>query len=148
MSDLNNVTIMGRLTRDAELHQTAGGRTYIRFSIAVNRTRKKDDGYVDSVSFFTMRLHGPRWEGVFPYLKKGQLVAVEGHLEQWTWEKDGERRSSTEIGVEALHLAGRNKPSATSTEADDAAATSTEADPDTWDDPPEAGPEDYYPELY
>jgi len=41
--DLNVVTIMGRLTRDAELKSTAGGTAVCKFGITVNRRAKKGD---------------------------------------------------------------------------------------------------------
>ena len=43
MADLNHVTLIGRLTRDAELKYTPGGLAISSFSIAVNRRRKNGD---------------------------------------------------------------------------------------------------------
>ena len=108
MSDLNIVALMGRITRDAEMKTTASGKSFVRFSIAVNRTRKKRDeeGYENVPSFFNLYHFGKSAEGIFPYLKKGQLVSVEGYLEQRTWEQQGEKRSSTEIVIDKLNLAG------------------------------------------
>ena len=45
MSDLNIVALMGRITRDAEMKPTASGKSFVRFSIAVNRTRKQGENY-------------------------------------------------------------------------------------------------------
>ena len=106
MSDMNMVALMGRITRDAELRTTASGKSFVRFSIAVNRTRKQGEEYVSIPSFFNLFHFGKAAEGIFPYLKKGQLVAIQGHLEQRTWEQQGEKRSSTEIVIEKLNLAG------------------------------------------
>ena len=52
MADLNHVTLIGRLTRDAELKYTPGGLAISSFSIAVNRRRKNGDQWVDEVSYF------------------------------------------------------------------------------------------------
>lgn len=112
MSDMNIVALMGRITRDAELRTTASGKSFVRFSIAVNRTRKQGEQYISVPSFFTLSHFGKAAESVFPYLKKGQLVTLEAHLEQRTWEQQGEKRSNTEIVIDRLHLAGWRKEDA------------------------------------
>ena len=106
MSDMNMVAIMGRLTRDAEMKTAASGKSFVQFSIAVKRTRKQGEEYVSIPNFFNLFHFGKAAEGIFPYLKKGQLVAIQGHLEQRTWEQQGEKRSSTEIVIDKLNLAG------------------------------------------
>ena len=58
MADLNHVTLIGRLTRDAELKYTPGGLAISSFSIAVNRRRKNGDQWVDEVSYFDINLYG------------------------------------------------------------------------------------------
>lgn len=112
MSDMNMVALMGRVTRDAELRTTASGKSLVRFSIAVNRTRKQGEQYISVPSFFTLAHFGKAAESVFPYLKKGQLVTLEAHLEQRIWEQQGEKRSNTEIVIDRLHLAGWRKEDA------------------------------------
>lgn len=129
MSDMNMVALMGRITRDAEMKTTASGKSFVRFSIAVNRTRKQGEEYVSIPSFFNLFHFGKAAEGIFPYLKKGQLVAIQGHLEQRTWEKQGERHSSTEIIIEKLNLAGWKReetPSEIKSTAETMAATFAE----------------------
>ena len=121
MSDLNNVTLMGRLVRDAEVRQTSSGKNCALFSLVVNRTKKENDQYVQTPHFFNLALFGSRYQGLLPYLKKGQMIVVEGHLEQRQWEKNGEKRSGTEIVVEEIHLAGYKK-----NETDNCAQTSSD----------------------
>ena len=121
MSDLNNVTLMGRLVRDAEVRQTSSGKNCALFSLVVNRTKKENDQYVQTPHFFNLALFGSRCQGLLPYLKKGQMIVVEGHLEQRQWEKNGEKRSGTEIVVEEIHLAGYKK-----NETDNCAQTSSD----------------------
>lgn len=122
MSDLNVLAIIGRLTRDAEMKTTASGKNYVRFSIAVNRTRKKGDAYVNIPSFFTLHQFNKSVEKLFPFLKKGQLVAIEGHLEQRTWDSQGEKRTSTEIIIDKLNLAGWRKEDVIKNELSDASS--------------------------
>lgn len=107
MKDLNNVTLLGRLTKDAELRYTNGGTAIAAFSIAVNRTRKNGEQYEDEANFFDSILIGRLAEGVHPYLKKGQQVAVSGELHQNRWQtREGENRSRVEIVANHLQLVG------------------------------------------
>ena len=79
MRDLNVVTLIGRLTRDAEAPQ---GNGPVRLSIAVNRTRKDGDQYVDEASFVDIEY----WhKSLVPYLVKGKQIAVLGELRQERW---------------------------------------------------------------
>ena len=54
--DINQVILVGRITRDAELKYTASGTALCSFSIAVNRRLKKADQWVDEASFFDLTL--------------------------------------------------------------------------------------------
>ena len=106
MTDLNRVGIIGRLTRDAEL-VNVGQTVKADLSIAVNRSRKQADGsWTDEVSFFDFTLWGKTAEGLKPYLTKGKQIAVEGHLKQDRWEKDGQKFSKVSIVAENVQLLG------------------------------------------
>ena len=52
MNDLNHVVLIGRLTQDAELKYTQNGYAISSFSIAVNRSRKNGDQWVEEANFF------------------------------------------------------------------------------------------------
>jgi single-strand DNA-binding protein len=107
MTDLNTVTIIGRLTRDAELKFTASGQAISSFSIAVNSQKKQGDAWVDDPSFFDVTYWcGNRSEGLAPFLTKGKQIGVAGRLKQDRWEKDGEKRSKVIIVAEAVNLLG------------------------------------------
>jgi single-strand DNA-binding protein len=107
MTDLNTVTIIGRLTRDAELKFTASGQAISSFSIAVNSQKKQGDAWVDDPSFFDVTYWcGNRSEGLAPFLTKGKQIGVAGRLKQDRWEKDGEKRSKVVIVAEAINLLG------------------------------------------
>lgn len=122
MSNYNHVGLFGRLTRDAETKTTSKGLHITSFSIAVSRTRKNKESqkWENIASFFNLQIFGKKAEGLYPYLKKGQPVIVGGHLEQRVWDKEGEKRYSTEIFVETIELAGfvgtKNKEDATAKE--------------------------------
>lgn len=106
MTDLNHVGIIGRLTRDAEL-VNVGQTVKADLSIAVNRSRKQADGsWIEETSFFDFTLWGKTAEGLKPYLTKGKQIAVEGHLKQDRWEKDGQKFSKVSIVAENVQLLG------------------------------------------
>jgi len=114
VSDINVVVLVGRLTRDSELKYTPSGLPICRFSIAVNRSRKQDEQWVDEPHFFDIEFYGKSAEGLSKYLLKGRQVAVQGELRQDRWEKDGQQRSKVIIAASAIRPLG---PSSQGTDA-------------------------------
>lgn len=106
-NDVNSVTIIGRLTRDAEQRFTASGISNVNFSIAVNRSVKKGDEWTDEASFFDVSLWGKIGEIIVQYLTKGKQIAVVGSLRQDRWtDKEGANRSKVVINAETVQLLG------------------------------------------
>jgi len=103
MRDINVVVLVGRLTRDSELKYTKSGMPIARFSVAVNRSRKQGEEWVDEVSYFDIDFWGKGAEAVNRYLTKGQQVGVEGELRQM-----GERMGNVEQGQRDLAAALRS----------------------------------------
>ena len=107
MADLNHVVLIGRLTRDAELKQTANGQAVCKFSIAVNRRKKNGDQWEDEANFFDVVVWGRQGESLNQYLVKGKMVGVDGELKQDRWQQpDGQNRSKVEIVANYLQLLG------------------------------------------
>jgi len=106
MVDINNVVLIGRLTRDAELKITASGQAVCKFSIAVNRRRKNGDQWEDEANFFDIVVWGKQGESLNQYLKKGKMVGVTGELRQDRWQQDGQNRSKVEVVANNLQLLG------------------------------------------
>jgi single-strand DNA-binding protein len=109
MTDLNNVGIIGRLTRDIgedDFSYINTGTAKLIFSIAVNRSVKHGDDWVDEASFFDVTYWGKPAEGIKQYLGKGKQVAVKGYLKQDRWEKDGQKHSRISIVAESVQLLG------------------------------------------
>lgn len=106
MRDINVVVLVGRLTRDSELKYTKSGMPVSRFSLAVNRSKKQGEEWVDEVSFFDIDFWGKGAEAVNRYLIKGQQVGVEGELRQDRWEQDGQQRSKIIINAANVRLCG------------------------------------------
>jgi single-strand DNA-binding protein len=99
MSDLNNVCLIGRVTRNVEIQYTAKGIPIYCFSIANNLNKQVNNAWERVPNFFNFRLLGKRWEGISSWLIKGQLVSIQGRLEQDRWERDGKQRSCVKIAV-------------------------------------------------
>ena len=106
MADINHVTLVGRLTRDAELKYTNSGQAVSNIGIAINQRRRRDDQWVDEAHFFDCVVWGKTAESLNPYLVKGKQIGIEGQLRQNRWEQDGRTRSRVEIFVNNLQLLG------------------------------------------
>jgi single-strand DNA-binding protein len=111
MTDINHVIIVGRLTRDVgsdgkSFGYLPSGQARASISIAVNRSKKSDDQWVDDVNFFDITIWGKQAESLKPYLLKGKQIAVDGHLQQDRWEKDGQKFSRVVIKANNVQLLG------------------------------------------
>lgn len=112
MSDLNRVTVQGRIVRNAEFTTTESGLKVGRFTIATNRYKRNPDGsHGEESYFFPLAVFGKYAENLEQYLVKGQQVIVDGYIRQHRWEKDGEKKSEIGIGVERIHLIFSGKKS-------------------------------------
>lgn len=105
-NDINQVILVGRLTRDAELRYSGGGMAVCKFSLAVNRRKRSGEQWVDEANFFDVAYFGKAAEAVNQYLQKGKQVAVQGELRQNRWEQDGQPRSKVEIAANNVQLLG------------------------------------------
>lgn len=95
---LNQVTLMGNLTRDPELRQTPTGQNVTSFSLALNRSYKDAGGeWKEVTDFVDIVCWGPLAERVAQYLSKGRRCLVQGRLQSRNWEQDGAKRSKVEV---------------------------------------------------
>ncbi len=111
MTDTNHVVIVGRLTRDLGTDERsfgyiANGQARANISIAVNRSRKQGDTWIDEANFFDVTIWGKTAENLKPYLTKGKQILVDGHLKQDRWEKDGQKFSRVSIVADNVQLLG------------------------------------------
>lgn len=97
---LNNVTIMGRLTRDPELRYTQSNTPVASFTLAVDRDfGEKQTDFIDCVA----------WRGtgefVDRYFSKGSMAIVSGRLQIRSWTDDnGNKRRSAEVVAEHVYF--------------------------------------------
>ena len=95
---LNQVFLMGNLTRDPELRQTPTGQSVCGFSLALNRSYKgSDDEWKEVTDYIDIVAWGPLGERVAQYLTKGRRCLVQGRLQSRSWEQDGQKRSKVEV---------------------------------------------------
>ncbi|MGG7176215.1 single-stranded DNA-binding protein [Clostridium paraputrificum] len=102
---MNKVIIIGRLTKDPELIYAAGsGIGVTRFTVAVTRTFKKDEAdFINCVAF------GKTAEIIAQYLTKGRQIVITGNIRTGSYDKDGEKRYTTDVNVESFEFVGDNK---------------------------------------
>ena len=112
MADINNVVLVGRLTRDAELKYTASGQVFCKLALAINRRRKVGEKWEDEVNYFDVVSWGRQGEALNQYLLKGKQVGIEGELRQDRWQQDGQNRSKIEIVANNIQLLGGGGQSA------------------------------------
>lgn len=95
---LNQVTLMGNLTRDPELRQTPTGQNVTSFSLALNRSYKDSNGdWQEATDYIDIVCWGPLAERVAQYLSKGRRCLVQGRLQSRSWEQEGQKRSKVEV---------------------------------------------------
>ncbi len=105
---INNVNLSGRLVKDVVTKELPSGAKVASFTIAVNDSYKGSDGeYKEIVSFIDCDLFYKNDDYINDVLKKGNLVFVEGKIQQQKWQdaKTGENRSKIGIKVENFEAA-------------------------------------------
>ena len=104
----NHVTLVGRLTKDAEV-KDASNTVKTSFSLAIDRNYRKEDGSYDT-DFIPIVAWGRLAEIAYQYLKKGNPVLVEGRLQirhyEKTYNKETVKHWMSEIVVENFQMLG------------------------------------------
>ncbi|HEY5268489.1 MAG TPA: single-stranded DNA-binding protein [Candidatus Saccharimonadales bacterium] len=121
---INQVVLMGNLTRDPDLRQTPTGQNVCSFSLALNRSYKDQAGeWKDATDFVDIVAWGPLGERVAQYLSKGRRCFVQGRLQSRSWEQDGQKRNKLEVlANDVTFLDSRGS----ATESDDSATETPE----------------------
>ena len=118
MSDINEVVVTGRITRDAELRQTPNGTSVTDIGIASNRVWSKESAKQEETTFVDVTIWGKQAESLKPYLVKGRHVMVVGRLKLNKWETDeGVKRSKLSVVAEKVNLTPNGSSSSESQKA-------------------------------
>lgn len=94
---VNKVFLIGNLTRDPEVKYTKEKEAWCSFTIAVNRP--KDQNGNSRADYIPVKCFGKQAENCGRYLKKGSKVHVDGMIQSYSYEHNGERRNGLECVV-------------------------------------------------
>ena len=106
---VNKVVIVGHIGADPETRFTPSGTAVANLNLATNESRKTSEGeYQDHTEWHSCVLFGKRAEFAGEYLKKGQLVYLEGRLQTRSWEDDsGTKKYRTEVIGNEITMLGK-----------------------------------------
>ena len=108
---MNNVNIIGRITKDVEVRKTSTNKSVSSFSIAVDNLATKDGE--KTTSFFNCNAWNNVAETLSKYTRKGDRIAISGSLIQRNYDnKNGEKISVVEINVNSITLIENKKENA------------------------------------
>ena len=107
---LNKVMLLGNLGADPELKMTQGGQAVLKLRLATTETYlDKNQQRQERTEWHSITLWGKRGEALAKFLTKGERIFVEGSLRTSSYEKNGEKRYSTEINATNIILTGSGK---------------------------------------
>ena len=103
MSARNHITLIGNLGGDPELKTFESGNTMVRFSVATSENYKNKQGEkVTETQWHNIVAWGNNAKAAERFLKKGASVTLHGKLTYRQYEKDGSKRTATEIVMESF----------------------------------------------
>lgn len=105
---MNDVNLIGRLTRDPEVRYTQNNMAVARFSIAIDRMN-------DGTDFPSIVAFGKTAENCEKYLSKGRQVGITGRIQTGSYEKDGRKIYTTEVVASRVEFLGGKSSDAEST---------------------------------
>lgn len=99
---MNNVSLVGRLTKDPELRSVSDGRAVVNVNIAINRTFTNANGEREA-DFIPVVVWNRQAENLAKYCSKGSQVAVTGRIQTRSYDhSDGTKRYVTEVLAESI----------------------------------------------
>ena len=108
--DLNESQVIGNITQDLEVRYTTGGSAVTNFSVATNRSYRKQNSeeWQEEVTFHNIVVWGNDAEYLSQRASKGTRLYVKGRLQTRSWEdSDGKKNYRTEIVAEKVILLDR-----------------------------------------
>ncbi|BCP60293.1 single-stranded DNA-binding protein [Streptococcus suis] len=101
---INNVVLVGRMTRDAELRYTPSNQAVATFTLAVNRNFKNQDGEREA-DFINCVIWRQQAENLANWAKKGALIGITGRIQTRSYDnQQGQRVYVTEVVAESFQL--------------------------------------------
>lgn len=100
---MNSVQLVGRLTRDPEMRYTDGGSAIARFSLAVDRRYKSENG--PTADFLNCVAFGRTAEFIEKYFRKGMRMGCQGRIQTGSYtNNDGQKVYTTDVVVESCEF--------------------------------------------
>lgn len=116
---INNVTLVGRLTRDPELRYTPSNIAITTFNMAVNRNFKNQDGNREA-DFINCMIWRQQAENFANWVKKGNLVGITGRIQTRSYEnQQGQRVYVTEVVADTFQSLEKRDNSANQSNIED-----------------------------
>ena len=105
---LNQIVLVGRLTRDIQVRKSDKGTKFATISLAIPRSFKNMEGtydtdFIDCIAFENIA------ENTSTYCSKGDIVGVKGRVQSSSYEKDGETRYSMDVIAEKVSFLSTKK---------------------------------------
>jgi len=109
---INNVVLVGRLTRDAELRYTPQNQAVATFNLAVNRNFKNQSGEREA-DFINVVIWRQQAENLANWTKKGSLIGITGRIQTRSYEnQQGQRVYVTEVVADSFQILEKRDNSA------------------------------------
>ncbi|AUC92161.1 single-stranded DNA-binding protein [Streptococcus suis] len=110
---INNVVLVGRLTRDVELRYTPSNQAVATFTLAVNRNFKNQSTGEREADFINCVMWRQQAENLANWTKKGHLIAITGRIQTRSYEnQQGQRVYVTEVVAESFQVLEKRDNSA------------------------------------
>ena len=104
-SDLNCISLVGRLTRDPELRHTPAGTAVCKLRLAYTRRIKAGGEWQDKSCYIDVVVWANQGEMVAQYMSKGRRIGVVGELDWREYEaNDGSKRQAYEINARSVQF--------------------------------------------
>ena len=104
---LNQLVLVGRLTRNPEVSKTENGTKYSHITLAVPRSYKNSNGEYET-DFIDCTLFQIIATNTKEYCKKGDIVGIKGRLESSVYEKDGIKKHTLQVVAEKVTFLSSN----------------------------------------
>jgi single-strand DNA-binding protein len=101
---MNTTNLIGRLTRENEIRYSQSGTAVLRNTIAVNRKFKREEA-----DFINILAFSKGAELIANHFNKGDEIAIEGHIQTGSYEKDGRKIYTTEVVVDNITFTNGKK---------------------------------------
>lgn len=129
-NSVNKVILVGNLGQDPESRFTPQGTAVTNLSVATNETWKNQNGEPqDKTEWHRIVMYGKMAETAAEYMKKGQMVYVEGRLETNEWEDQNQvKRKTTQVRCDNFTMLGRRQMQSQETASNDQPSMNSDDD--------------------